>query len=565
MAERPSYPRGVPISINYPVMPVTEFWRNSARKFPDRDAVIYLESKHSYGKLWDQMEAFAANLMGMGVRKGNRVALVLPNCPQFLVAYNAVHLCGATVVAINPLMSNSEIEREIQVTGSKFLIILDRLLEKLPEEHTELIVAEAAYYAPTRLRILSGIKYRIKYPRGAHRFEDLLVGSKIDDYPVIDPREDVAVIMFTSGTTGEPKGVQLTHYSQIVNALQSYHWLRGWGYSAKPQAAGWPIILCAMPFFHSYGLVVMNEAVSFGCTMMLLPNPTAETIIKAVHTHKVTHFPLIPNLIRQVLEYPSLDRYDLTSLTTCSSGGATIPTDLMKSFEEVSGARMYQGYGLTEAGPIISATPVEGAPNYESTGLPYPDTEVKIVDLQLGEIEMTPGKDGEIIVKGPQLMKEYLDNEEATNEALRDNWLYTGDIGRKDENGYLYIVGRKNDRIVANGRTVWPTKVEETLTGHPDVEHAVAFGVPDPLRCSTDIRAMVVPREGVTGSEKLEKEVLDLCRDQLEEFMVPTRIMFRESVPLTIMGKVDRKKIMTEIDARINEIMQGAEIPEEYR
>lgn len=565
MAERPSYPRGVPISINYPEMPVTEFWRNSARKFPERDAVIYLNAKHSYGKLWDQMEAFAANLMGMGVRKGDRIALILPNCPQFLVAYNAVHLCGATVVAINPLLSNPEIEREVQVTGSKILIILDRLLEKLPEEHPELIVAEAAYYVPTRLHILSGIKYRIKYPEGAYRFEDLLSGTKMTGYPEIDPRADVAVIMFTSGTTGEPKGVQLTHYSQIANALQSYHWLRGWGYSAKPQAAGWPIILCAMPFFHSYGLVVMNEAVSFGCTMMLLPNPTAETIIKAVHTHKVTHFPLIPNLIRQVLEYPSLDKYDLTSLTTCSSGGASIPIDLMKDFEEVSGARMYQGYGLTEAGPIISATPVEGDPNYESTGLPYPDTEVKIVDLQMGEIEMPPNKDGEIIVRGPQLMKGYLDNVEATNDSLRDSWLYTGDIGRMDENGYLYIVGRKNDRIITNGRTVWPTKVEETLTGHPDVAHAVAFGVPDPLRCSTDISAMVVPRDGVTGSETFEKELLDLCKYRLEEYMVPTRIMFRESVPLTIMGKVDRKKIIAEIDSRINEIMKGPEIPEEYR
>ena len=565
MAKRPSYPRGVPISINYPLMPVTELWRNSARKFPDRDAVIYLNSRQSYGKLWDQMESFAANLMGMGVRKGDRVALILPNCPQFLIAYNAIHLCGATVVAINPLMSNPEIEREVLVTGSKILIILDRLLEKLPEEHPALIVAEAAYYAPIHLRVLSGIKYRIKYPKDAYRFEDFLTGSKVDDYPAIDPQEDVAVIMFTSGTTGEPKGVQLTHYSQIVNALQSYHWLRGWGYSAKPQSAGWPIILCAMPFFHSYGLVVMNEAVSFGCTMMLLPNPTAETIIKATHTHNVTHFPLIPRLIRQVMDYPSLDKYDLTSLTTCSSGGASIPIDVMKAFEELSGARMYQGYGLTEAGPIISATPVEGDPNYESTGLPYPDTEVKIMDLQLGEIEMQPNKDGEIIVRGPQLMKAYLNDEESTKKVLREGWLYTGDIGRIDEKGYLYIVGRKNDRIVANGRTVWPTKVEETLTSHPYIEHAIAFGVPDPLRCATDIRAMVVPRKGETGSEKFEKELLSLCADQLEAYMVPTKITFRESVPLTIMGKVDRKKIIAEIDARINEIMQGEDIPEEYR
>jgi long-chain acyl-CoA synthetase len=564
MAARKSYPRGVPLSINYPEMPVTEFWRNSARKFPERPAVIYLGEKYDYAELWDQMESVAFNLMGMGIKKGDRVALLLPNCPQFLIAYNAIHLCGAIVVAINPLMSNPEIKREIEVTNSKLLIILDRLLEKLPEKYPDLIIAEAAHYAPAHLKVISRLKYRAKFPKDAQRFEDLTTGIKLEDYPEIDP-QDTAVIMFTSGTTGEPKGVELSHYSQIANALQSYHWLRGWGYSAKLQRGGWPFILCAMPFFHSYGLVVMNEAVSFGCTMVLLPNPTAESIIKAVDKYQVTHFPLIPRLIRQVLDYPKLDKYDLSSITMCSSGGAGIPINLMKEFEKVSGARMYQGYGLTEAGPSVAATPVEGEPNYASTGLPYPDTDVKIVDLQLGEIEIPINKNGEIIVKGPQLMKGYLDDPETTARVLRNGWLYTGDIGRFDENGYLYIVGRKNDRIVANGRTVWPTKVEEIIETHSKIELAVAFGVPDPLRCSTDIRALVVPKPGVSKSKDLEKELIDLCKRHLEEYMVPTRIMFRESLPLTILGKVDRFKIIQEIDEIVEKLSREAEIPEEYR
>ena len=564
MAARKSYPRGVPISINYPLMPVYEFWRNSARKFPERDAVIYLDAKHSYSDLWDQIEFFASNLMGMGVGKGDRVALLLPNTPHFPIAYNAILLCGATVVALNPLQSMEEIERQIHVTNSKILIILDRLLEKLPETHPELIVAEAAYYVPPRLRTLSRLKYRIKYPKEAHRFEDLITGTKVSDFPTIDPAEDVAVILFTSGTTGQPKGVMLTHYSQVVNALQSYFWLRGWGYSAKPQNAGYPIILCAMPFFHSYGLVVMNEAASFGCTMALIPNPTAEDIMKVTQKHQVTHFPLIPRLIREVVDHPKVKQYDLTSLTTCSSGGALIPVPLMKRFEEVSGARMYQGYGLTETGPIVAATPVEGDPNYESTGLPYPDTRIKIMDLQLGEVEMPSNKKGEIIVKGPQLMKGYLDDPETTNKVLRDSWLYTGDIGLMDERGYLYIVGRKDDRIVAEGHTVWPTLVEEVLLSHSGVLHAVAFGVPDPLRCNTDIRAIVVPKENYEPS-MLEKELLKLCRDKLELFEVPSKIIFRDSLPLTLLGKVNRKKIIEEIDAMIDRLMQGEDIPEEYR
>ena len=559
-----SYPRGVPISIKYPVMPVYEFLRNSARKFPERDAVIYLDAKHSYAELWDQTERFASNLMGMGVGKGDRVALLLPNTPQFLVAYNAILLSGATVVALNPLQSMEEIERQIHVTKSKLLIILDRLLEKLPVTYPELIVAEAAYYVPPRLRTLSRLRYRIKYPKESHRFEDLITGTKVSDFPTIDPAEDVAVILFTSGTTGQPKGVMLTHYSQVVNALQSYFWLRGWGYSAKPQNAGYPIILCAMPFFHSYGLVVMNEAASFGCTMALIPNPTAMDIMKVTQNHQVTHFPLIPRLIREVVDHPEVKKYDLTSLTTCSSGGAHIPVPLMKRFEEISGARMYQGYGLTESGPIVAATPVEGDPKYESTGLPYPDTLIKIMDLQLGEVEMPPNKKGEIIIKGPQLMKGYLDDPETTNKVLRDGWLYTGDTGFKDERGYLYIVGRKDDRIVAEGHTVWPTLVEEVLLSHSGVLHAVAFGVPDPLRCNTDIRAIVVPKENRDISE-LEKELLQLCRDKLERFEVPSKIIFRDSLPLTLLGKVDRKKIIEEIDAMIDKLMQGEDIPEEYR
>ncbi len=238
----------------------------------------------------------------------------------------------------------------------------------------------------------------------------------------------------------------------------------------------------------------------------------------------------------------------------------------MRAFEKISGARMYQGYGLTEAGPIIAATPVEGDPVYESTGLPYPDTVIKIMDLQLGEIEQPRGKEGEIIIKGPQLMKGYLDDPEATAAVLKDGWLYTGDIGRFDEKGYLYIVGRKNDRIVAAGHTVWPTLVEDVLMSHPDVVQAVAFGVPDPLRCSTDIRAIVVPRIGVEAGPELERRTAsNYAMRSWRSYEVPTKIMFRDSLPMTLLGKVDRKKIIEEIDAMINKLMQGGEIPEEYR
>ena len=556
---------GVPINIKYPEMPVHEFWRNSARKFPDRTATIYFGARETYAGLWGQIQCLAYKLKGLGVQRGDRVGLLLPNTPHFIVAYNATCLLGGTVVAVNPLMPVPEIKRELKETGCRILIILDRLLEKLPEEAPEtMIVAEAAHYAPAHLRLLSALKYGdTRRPAGSLKLEDLITGPRLNEAAETAPKEALAVIMYTSGTTGDPKGVMLTHYALVANALQSYHWLRGWGYSAKPQNAGWPIILCAMPFFHSYGLLVLNEAVSFGCTMVLLPNPTPEEIMKATDRYRVTHFPLIPRLIRDILNHPRLHKYDLTSLTTCASGGASIPVEHVRAFEKVAGARMYQGYGLTEAGPSVSATPIEVEPNYASVGLLYPDTEARVVDLQLGELDMEPGKVGEIIVRGPQLMEGYWNSPEATAEAIRGGWLYTGDIGYMDEAGYLYIVGRKMDRILARGHTVWPTMVEDVLLSHPAVGLAVAFGAPDPLRCSTDIGAVVKLKDGYMVSPRLENELLQTCRQRLRDYEVPVRVVFRDTMPTTMMGKVDRRAVLAEMDERIRELVEAGGEPQE--
>jgi len=237
----------------------------------------------------------------------------------------------------------------------------------------------------------------------------------------------------------------------------------------------------------------------------------------------------------------------------------------MVAFEKVAGARMYQGYGLTEAGPSVCATPVMGGPNYGSAGLPYSDTEVRVVDLQLGEPDVEPGKVGEIVVRGPQLMKGYLNDSEATAEAMRGGWLYTGDIGYMDEAGYLYIVGRKRDRILARGHTVWPTMVEDALQSHRAVELAVAFGAPDPLRCSTDIRAMVKLKDGYSASPQLEEELITICRQRLKEYEVPTSVTFRDAMPVTPMGKVDRKAVLAEIDEMVRELTEKGEAPEETR
>jgi long-chain acyl-CoA synthetase len=557
MDRRDNYPRGVPFSINYPEIPLYAFLENSARKFPDRDAVVFYGNRITYSRLWDETKRLAHALEELGLGKSDRIGLLLPNVPQFVIAYYAVLIIGGVAVPVSPLNPTQEISRELGETEVDTVIVLDRLLDKLPEVRPRyVVVAEAAGYVPWHLRALSRLRDRgTAHPDGTLSFQELIQGPSLEVFPEVDPKEDLAVIMYTSGTTGQPKGVMLTHFNLVSNALQSYHWLRGWGFSAKPQLAGWPIVVCAVPFFHSYGLTVaLNEGIQFGCTHVLLPEPDAEAIMKTVQNYRGTHLPVIPRFIKEILSHPRLRDYDLTSLTSCVSGGASIEPELIEGFIKVTGARFYQGYGLTEAGPTTHCTPIEGRSDPRSAGLAFPDTEARILDLQLGEVELPSGRKGELVVRGPQIMKGYWRDAEETARVLKDGWLYTGDICYQDEAGYLYIVGRKRDRIVAGGHTVWPTEVEETLKSHPFVEIAVTVGVPDPLRCTTDIEAFVTLK-GAHDREGLEAELMDHCRKHLEYFQVPGRITVVESLPTTPIGEIDRQAVEAEVDKRVQELM----------
>lgn len=548
------HPGGVPISLSYPEIPIHAFLENSARKYPERTAAIFYGNRIPYSRLWDESLRLAGALSGLGLEKGDRVAMLLPNVPQFIIAYNGILAAGGVTVPINPLNPVEEIARELEETGAETLIVLDRLLEKVPEEQPGcLMVAEATAYVPWRLRTLSRLRGSRRSPEGSLSFEGLLKGPPLDELPRISPGEDLATIIYTSGTTGPPKGVMLTHRNLVANALQSYHWLRGWGYSAKPQPAGWPVVVCAVPFFHSYGMTVaLNESIQNGCTLVLVPEPSAETIMNAIQRHRATHLPTIPRFIQEILHHPDHSSRDLTSLTSVVSGGSSLDPGLIERFEELTGAIIYRGYGLTEAGPGTHCTPVEGSPNRRTVGLPFSDTEIRVVDLQLGEIELGPGEKGELLVRGPQIMKGYWKDPEATARVLKDGWLHTGDIVEKDDDGFLYIVGRKLDRIVAAGHTVWPSEVEEALGAHPGVERVVAIGVPDPLRCATDVEAFVTLRRGVE-QEGIEEELLDICARSLDFFKVPARITVVTSLPLTALGKIDRVAFEAELERRLQE------------
>jgi len=537
------YPRGVPRSISYPEIPLHALLENSARKYPNRDAIVFYGRKLTYAGLWDSTRHFASALRGLGIEGGDRVGLLMPNVPQFVIAYYATLVAGGVVVAVSSLNPADEIRRQLGETGVKVLVALDRFLDKAMQTGSKLVVARAETYLPLHLRLPSHLKGVRDHPDGIE-FERLLKSPPAMDAVEIDPRHDLAAIQYTEGTTGHPKGVMLTHFNLVSNALQTFHWLRGWGFSAKPQLAGRPIVVCAIPFFHIYGMTVgLNEPVHFGSTLVLVPDPKPEPIMRAIHGHRATHLPAIPAMIRGIVEHPRRSDYDLTSLTDCVSGGAPLDPEVAKMFVQMTGARLFQGYGLTEAGPVTHCTPVDGDPLPQSVGLPFPDTEAKVVDVQLGEVEVPPGQEGELIIRGPQVMSGYWNDAEATASALRNGWLYTGDIARLDERGLLHIVGRKQERIVSSGHVVWPSRVEEVLRTHPAVEAAAALGVPDPLRCATDVRAVVTLRAG-WDLDETRRSLTELCAKHLEPYQVPSEITIVRSLPTTPLGKIDKRALV---------------------
>jgi long-chain acyl-CoA synthetase len=549
------WPQGVPFSINYPVIPLYDFLGNSARKYPNRTALVFYGNHISYVSLGEAASRFASALQSFGVKKGDRVALMLPNIPQFIISYYGALMAGGTVIALNPLSEEAEIGREIADSGAETVIVLDRFLQKTEtaKEKTpakNIVATKGEAYLPRSLKFLSGLR-REKYSTKGFPLLETLVKEHppLTEAVEIDPLEDLAVIQYTGGTTGTPKGVMLTHYNLVANALQTYHWLRGWGHSHRPQLSGYPVVLAAVPFFHIYGMTVaMNEAIQSGSTMVLLPQPEAGAMLKAIERYRVTHLPAIPSMYRAILEHPDLKRRDLRSLAYCVSGGDPIDMETVEQFTEATGAGFFEGYGLTEAGPVTHCTTLEmGALKKGSIGIPFPDTEARIVDIQTGEEELPADGEGELVLRGPQVMKGYLGMPHETARALRDGWLYTGDVAKMDGEGLFYIVDRKQDRIVTRGHTVWPTKVEEVLLQHPAVEAAVVVGVADPMRCATDLRALVVLKDRAQVGLKSE-DLMGFCRERLEAYQMPESIEIVDELPRTALGKVSRRTVRERLE-----------------
>jgi long-chain acyl-CoA synthetase len=519
--------------MNYPRRPLHEILRIAAAEVPDRPATAFLGAQLTFWQVKEQSDKFATALARLGIRRGDRVGVMLPNCPQYLVASFAVLRLGATVVNVNPLYTPREVLVVAGDSGMRALLTLDLLAPVVAavRERTKietLIITSLAEYSPAATPP--------NQIEGAVRFADLLAAVDEPDLPrvEIDAEGDVAVLQYTGGTTGVPKGAMLTHYNVFANVVQTDTW------SHAATRRGEDTYLLVIPFFHIYGFTVgMMEGVWRGVRQVLIPKYDVEALLTAVRDYRPTFFPAVPTIYISLLNHPKAKEYGIARVRAFNSGSAPLPVEVIERFERMTGGTLNEGYGLSEASPVTHSTPALARRKPGSIGLPLPDTDMKIVDLEDGTREVGINEEGELCIAGPQVMKGYWNRADETAIALRADdagrtWLYTGDVARMDEDGYTYIVQRKKDMIIVAGFNVYPSEVEGVLYAHPSVLEAAVVGVPDAYRGEV-VKACVVPKPGATVSAE---ELTEFCKTQLAEYKVPRVVEVRESLPKTAVGKI---------------------------
>lgn len=541
------YDCGVPPTIDYPDISLPELFERTARRYPDRVATVFAGKKVRYAQLQRQIKAFASGLHTLGISPGERVALILPNTPQYVVAFFGALRAGAVVVPTNPLYRQHELEHQLADAGVSAVITLDELFGQvqaaLPFTPVRAVILTSIREAlPVRLRGLYAVKSRRmgvrKIPSGGvvHRFEELLEAR--GGYAAPLKTGGLAVLQYTGGTTGRAKGAMLSHRNLLASALQGYHWQ---GTPGEDEAA----ILCAAPFFHVYGMSIgMNLAVTAGATMLLVPRWNARDVARMAEKYHPQLFPGVPTMYVALAELPGFSAKQFGSLHVCISGAAPLPMEVQRRFGEVSGAKLVEGYGLTEASPVTHCNPVSGG-RPGTIGVPFPDTDAMITDPVTWE-PLPVGSIGEITVRGPQVMQGYWNQPEETAAVLRDGWLHTGDLGTMDEDGFFQVVERKKDLIISGGYNVYPREVEEVLYQHPDVREAAVVGIPSAYRGET-VKAVVALREGASAGAD---EIIAFCRERLAPFKVPKVVEFADDLPKSLIGKILRRELREDAGGR---------------
>ncbi|MBU8905111.1 long-chain-fatty-acid--CoA ligase [Desertibacillus haloalkaliphilus] len=543
------YPSEVPSSLTYEERTLHSYLQEANRKHPNMVALHFLGKEMTYRELYTESIKFANQLRSLGVQKGDRVAIMLANCPQSVISYYGALMAGAIVVQMNPLYVEREIKHQLVDSGAKVIVCLDLLFPRVSKirKETELdyvIVTSIKDYLPFPKNVIypyiqkkkSKLKVEISFDEKTLPFTEVIDKGGEEEIKVdLSPKDDLALLQYTGGTTGPAKGVMLTHYNLVVNTTQCIQWMYKIG-------KGEGKVLAALPFFHVYGMtVVMNVAIMNRMKMIILPKFEAKDVLKAIEKHRVTIFPGAPTMYVSLINDPNVKKYDLSSIEACLSGAAPLPREVQETFERITGGNLVEGFGMTETSPVSISTPIWGKRKEGSIGIPWPDTEAAILSPETGEMA-GPNEVGELMIRGPQVMQGYWQRPEATAETFRGDWLLTGDMGYMDKDGFFYIVDRKKDMIIAGGYNIYPREVEEVLYKHESIQEAAVIGVPDSYRGET-VKAFIVVKE---GHEVAEKELDAFCRKHLAAYKVPKRYEFRDELPKTMVGKILRRVLVEE-------------------
>ncbi|MBS4021670.1 MAG: long-chain fatty acid--CoA ligase [Dethiobacter sp.] len=553
MHERPwlkNYP--VRWNLNYPEISLYEFLQEATTEYPERVALIFMGSEVTYKEMQQNIDRTANALAGLGVSKGDRVALMLPNCPQYVYSYYACMKLGAIVVQLNPLYTSNEVEFVLNDSGAKVIVAVDTVFGSFHAVRHKVAVEHAIVARMLWTEV-----------EGENLFFDDLLQQTLPqvEHAKINPREDLAVFQYTGGTTGFPKAVMLSHFNLTSNVIQIREWITPYFKHRNDindlEGDWWSLenrrkyrnkvtpthSISLLPYFHSYGMTsLMNGGLTMPSTQVLLPRLDIDALLALIKQYKPSTLPAIPTIYVAMANHPEAENSNLDCIDICNSGAAPMPVEVMEHFEKRTGAKVLEGYGLSEASPVTHSNPFVGKRKPGSVGFPYPDTDCRIVDIETGARDMAPGEEGELIIKGPQVMQGYWNRPEETAQTLRDGWLYTGDIAKMDEEGYFYIVDRKKDMVITGGYNVYPREVDEVLFEHPKVLEAVAAGIPDNYYGEV-LKAYIVLKNGETATAE---EILDHCRTKLARYKVPRQIEFRKELPKSAIGKILRRVLVDE-------------------
>jgi long-chain acyl-CoA synthetase len=552
MAERPwlkHYDAGVPYHIEYPPVPLFHFLEEDARKYPNRPCTIFKGARVSYAEMNELTDRLAAGLAELGVKKGDPVGILMPNTPQFVLAFYAILKAGGVVVATNPLYTAREIEHQLNDAGVEIMLVMSNFYKTLRQVQPKtklkkIVVSNIKEYLPGMVSLLFTL---VKEKKDGHRVElasgdiwmkDLIARHPRTDRPKLEiGQDDVCIFQYSGGTTGISKAAVSLHRNLVANTLQ----IRSWMPDCKE---GEETVLMAIPLFHVYGMVAgMSFAIAAGASMVMVPNPRdMADVLGSIGRYRPTIYPGVPTMYNAINNHPDVQakKVDVTSIKACISGSAPLMRETKERFEALTGGKLVEGYGLSEAPTATHCNPLNGETRTGSIGLPMPDVESGIMSLDDGVTQLKPGEVGELVIRSPNVMKGYHNMPTETANTLRGGWLYTGDIARMDEDGYFYIVDRKKELIKPGGYQVWPRDVEEAIAENPKVLEVGVAGVPDAYRGET-VKAWVVIKPGQTLTED---EVKAWCKERLAPFKVPTSVEFLKEIPKTTVGKILRRELV---------------------